>query len=336
MSRAKDLKGREKAAILLVALGGSAVAGVYKFMDDSTIELLTLEIANMRRVNQETKLDVLKEAQETIMAREFMTQGGVDYARKLLEQALGVEKAQDILRRITASLQVRPFDFVRHTDPQQLLSFIQNEHPQTIALILSYLSPDQAALVMGGLPPALQWDVARRIARMDRITPEVLREVERVLERKLSTVMGQDFTSAGGVDAVVNIINLVDRGTERNIIEAMEEQDPELAEEIKKRLFMFDDIIGLDDRSLQRVLREVDLKDLGLALKGASEELRVKFFRNMSKRAADMLKEDMDYMGPVKVRMVEEAQQKIVNVIRALEEAGEIVIARGGEGELLV
>ncbi len=336
MSRAKDLKGREKAAVLLVALGGSAVAGVYKFMDDSTIELLTLEIANMRRVNQETKLDVLKEAQETIMAREFMTQGGVDYARKLLEQALGVEKAQDILRRITASLQVRPFDFVRHTDPQQLLSFIQNEHPQTISLILSYLSPDQAALVMGGLPPALQWDVARRIARMDRITPEVLREVERVLERKLSTVMGQDFTSAGGVDAVVNIINLVDRGTERNIIEAMEEQDPELAEEIKKRLFMFDDIIGLDDRSLQRVLREVDLKDLGLALKGASEELRVKFFRNMSKRAADMLKEDMDYMGPVKVRMVEEAQQKIVNVIRALEEAGEIVIARGGEGELLV
>ncbi len=336
MSRAKDLKGREKAAILLVALGGSAVAGVYKFMDDSTIELLTLEIANMRRVNQETKLDVLKEAQETIMAREFMTQGGVDYARKLLEQALGVEKAQDILRRITASLQVRPFDFVRHTDPQQLLSFIQNEHPQTISLILSYLSPDQAALVMGGLPPALQWDVARRIARMDRITPEVLREVERVLERKLSTVMGQDFTSAGGVDAVVNIINLVDRGTERNIIEAMEEQDPELAEEIKKRLFMFDDIIGLDDRSLQRVLREVDLKDLGLALKGASEELRVKFFRNMSKRAADMLKEDMDYMGPVKVRMVEEAQQKIVNVIRALEEAGEIVIARGGEEELLV
>ena len=290
----------------------------------------------MRRVNQETKLDVLKEAQETIMAREFMTQGGVDYARKLLEQALGVEKAQDILRRITASLQVRPFDFVRHTDPQQLLSFIQNEHPQTISLILSYLSPDQAALVMGGLPPALQWDVARRIARMDRITPEVLREVERVLERKLSTVMGQDFTSAGGVDAVVNIINLVDRGTERNIIEAMEEQDPELAEEIKKRLFMFDDIIGLDDRSLQRVLREVDLKDLGLALKGASEELRVKFFRNMSKRAADMLKEDMDYMGPVKVRMVEEAQQKIVNVIRALEEAGEIVIARGGEEELLV
>jgi flagellar motor switch protein FliG len=225
---------------------------------------------------------------------------------------------------------------VRHTDPQQLLSFIQNEHPQTIALILSYLSPEQSALVLGGLPPSSQWDVARRIAKMDRITPEVLREVERVLERKLSTVMGQDFTIAGGIDAVVNLINRVDRGTERNIIEALEEQDPELAEEIKKRLFMFDDIGGMDDRSLQRVLREIDLKDLGLALKGASEDLRQKFFKNMSKRAADMLKEDMEFMGPVRVRMVEEAQQKIVNVVRSLEEAGEIVIARSGEEELVV
>jgi flagellar motor switch protein FliG len=336
MSKAHDLKGREKAAILLVTLGPDAVAKAYHHIDDTTIELLTLEIANLRKVTPDLKLDVLKEAQEMIMAHEFMTQGGVDYARKLLEQALGAEKAQDILRRITASLQVRPFDFVRHTDPQQLLSFIQNEHPQTIALILSYLAPEQSALVLGGLPPAAQWDVTRRIAKMDRITPEVLREVERVLERKLSTVMGQDFTIAGGIDAVVNLINRVDRGTERNIIEALEEQDPELAEEIKKRLFMFDDIGGMDDRSLQRVLREVDLKDLGLALKGASEDLRQKFFKNMSKRAADMLKEDMDFMGPVRVRMVEEAQQKIVNVVRALEEAGEIVIARSGEEELVV
>ena len=337
MSKAsKDLKGREKAAILMVALGPEAVARAYRYIDDTTIELLTLEIANLRKVTPDVKLDVLKEAQELIMAHEFMTQGGVEYARKLLEQALGSEKAQDILRRITASLQVRPFDFVRHTDPQQLLSFIQNEHPQTIALILSYLAPEQSALVLGGLAPAAQWDVARRIAKMDRITPEVLREVERVLELKLSTVMGQDFTIAGGIDAVVNLINRVDRGTERNIIESLEEQDPELAEEIKKRLFMFDDIGGIDDRSLQRVLREVDLKDLGLALKGASEDLRQKFFKNMSKRAADMLKEDMDFMGPVRVRMVEEAQQKIVNVVRALEEAGEIVIARGGEEEIVV
>jgi len=333
---AKDLRGREKAAILLVTLGPEVSSQVYKHLDEATIELLTLEIANMRKITPETKVAVLKEAQEIIMAHEFMTQGGVDYARKLLEQALGPERAQDILRRITASLQVRPFDFVKHTDPQQLLSFIQGEHPQTIALILSYLSPEQGATVLGGLPPSMQWDVARRIARMDRITPEVLREVERVLERKLSTVMGQDFTIAGGVDAVVGIINRVDRGTERNIIEALEEQDPELAEEIKKRLFVFEDIMGMDDRSLQRVLREVDMKDLSLALKGATEELRVKFFRNMSKRAAEMLKEDMDYMGPVRVKDVEESQQKVVNVIRALEDVGEIVISRGGEEDLVV
>lgn len=336
MNKVKDMNGREKAAVLMVALGPEAVSKAYRHIDDTTIELLTLEIANMRKVAPDVKLGVLKEAQELIMAREFMSQGGVDYARKLLEQALGTERAQDILRRITASLQVRPFDFVRHTDPQQLLSFIQNEHPQTIALILSYLSSEQAALVLGGLAPAAQWDVTRRIAKMDRITPEVLREVERVLERKLSSIMGQDFTIAGGLDAVVNLINRVDRGTERNIIEALEEQDPELAEEIKKRLFMFDDLGSMDDRSLQRVLREIDLKDLGLALKGASEDLRVKFFKNMSKRAADMLKEDMDFMGPVRVRMVEEAQQKIVNAVRALEEAGEIAIGRGGEEELIV
>jgi flagellar motor switch protein FliG len=336
MSKNRDLKGREKAAILMVTLGPEAVARAYKHIDDTTIELLTLEIANLRRVTPDVKLEVLKEAQEMIMAHEFMTQGGVEYARKLLEQALGPEKAQDILRRITASLQVRPFDFVKHTDPQQLLSFIQNEHPQTIALILSYLSPEQSAQILGGLPPSAQWDVTRRIAKMDRITPEVLREVERVLERKLSTIMGQDFTIAGGIDAVVNLINRVDRGTERNIIEALEEQDPELAEEIKKRLFMFDDIGSMDDRSLQRVLRDVDMKDLGLALKGASEDLRSKFFKNMSKRAADMLREDMEFMGPVRVRMVEEAQQKIVNAVRQLEEAGEIVIARGGEEELVV
>jgi flagellar motor switch protein FliG len=225
---------------------------------------------------------------------------------------------------------------MRHTDPQQVLSFIQGEHPQTIALILSYLDAGQASLIISGLPAVMQAEVAKRIARMDRITPEVLREVERVLERKLSTVMGQDFTLAGGIDAVVALINSADRTPERNIMEYLEENDPELAEEIKKRLFVFEDIIRLDDRSLQRVLREVDMKELGLALKGATEELRAKFFKNMSKRAAEMLQEDMDYMGPVRVKDVEESQQKVVNVVRSLEEAGEIVIAAGGEDELVV
>jgi flagellar motor switch protein FliG len=332
----KGLTGKERAAILMVALGNEVAANIYTKLDDSTIEIVTLEIANLRKVTPEMRLEVLKEAQEMLLAREYMSRGGVDYARDILERALGPERAQSLLSRITASLQVRPFDFMRHTDPQQLLGFIQGEHPQTIALILSYLEPEQAALVIGGLAASLQAEVAKRIARMDRITPEVLREVERVLERKLSTVMGQDFTLAGGIDAIVNIINNADRATERNIMEHLEENDPELAEEIKRRLFVFEDISKMDDRSLQRVLREVEMKELGLALKGATEELRSKFFRNMSKRAAEMLKEDMDYMGPVRVRDVEESQQKVVNVVRALEDTGEIIISRGGEEELVV
>lgn len=330
------VSSREKIAVLMVSLGNEVAAEVYKKLDDPTIELITLEIANLRKVSPEIKLQVLKDAQEVLMAREFMARGGVDYARDVLERALGPERAQNLLARITASLQVRPFDFMRHTDAQQILSFIQGEHPQTIALILSYLDPSQAAMILSGLSPNLQAEVAKRIARMDRITPEVLREVERVLERKLSTVMGQDFTMAGGIDAVVSLINSADRTTERNIMEYLEENDPELAEEIKKRLFVFEDILRLDDRALQRIMREVDMKDLSLALKGATEELKAKFFKNMSKRAAEMLKEDMDYMGPVRVKDVEEAQQKVVNVVRGLEEQGEIVIATGGEDELVV
>ena len=331
-----SISSREKIAVLMVALGNDIAAEVYKKLDDTAIELITLEVANLRKVTPELKLEVLKEAQEILMAREFMARGGVDYARDVLERALGPERAQNLLARITASLQVRPFDFMRHTDPQQVLGFIQGEHPQTIALILSYLEAPQAAMILSGLPAIMQAEVAKRIARMDRITPEVLREVERVLERKLSTVMGQDFTMAGGIDAVVAIVNSADRTTERNIMEHLEENDPELAEEIKKRLFVFEDIIRLDDRSLQRVLREVDMKELGLALKGATEELRTKFFKNMSKRAAEMLQEDMDYMGPVRVKDVEESQQKVVNIVRGLEEQGEIVIASGGEDELVV
>ncbi|WP_303883289.1 flagellar motor switch protein FliG [Acetomicrobium mobile] len=334
--RGKGLKGREKSAVLLVSLGPDVASRVYKNLDESTIEMLTMEIAGLRKIPSNQREEVLREAQELLLAKEYMTQGGVDYAKQLLESALGPERAQDILRRITASLQVRPFDFIRQTDPQQILAFVQNEHPQTIALIVSYMEPKQAAQVMGGLPPKLQAEVAKRIATMERVTPDVLREVERVLERKVSTILSQDFTIAGGIDALVAIVNNADRATERNIMERLEEEDPELAEEVKKRLFVFEDILGMDDRSLQRVLRDVDMKDVALALKGASEALREKFFKNMSKRAAEMLKEDMEYMGPVRVRDVEEAQQKIVNVIRALEDAGEIVIARGGEEELIV
>jgi len=279
---------------------------------------------------------VLMEFQELMMAQEFITNGGIEYAREVLERALGTQKSIDIVNRLTSSLQVRPFDFIRRTDPSHLLNFIQGEHPQTIALILAYLDPQKAASILSALRHEIQADVAKRIAIMDRTSPDVLREVERVLERKLSTLASEDYASAGGIDSIVEVLNNVDRGTEKIIIEALEEDDPELAEEIKKRMFVFEDIVLLDDRSIQKVLREVDQNDLGKALKGVDTEVQEKIFKNMSKRAASLLKEDMDFMGPLRLRDVEESQQKVVNIIRKLEESGEIVVARGGEEELVM
>ena len=238
--------------------------------------------------------------------------------------------------KLTASLQVRPFEFVRKTDPSQLLNFIQDEHPQTIAMILSYLAPGQSALVLGALPPEKQADVAKRIALMDRTSPDVIKEVERVLERKLASLANQDYTIVGGIDSIVSILNSVDRSTEKHIMESLEIDEPELADEIRKKMFVFEDILLLDDRAIQRVLRDVDNNDLAVALKGSNDEVQGAIFKNLSKRLASMIKEDMDFMGPVRMKDVEEAQQKIVGVIRRLEDAGEIVISRGGGDEIIV
>ena len=222
------------------------------------------------------------------------------------------------------------------SDPAQVLNFIQDEHPQTIALILAYLSPHQASAILSELPQDKQADVAARIATMDSTSPEIVKEVERILEKKLSTMVSSDFTEAGGIETIVDILLSVDRGTEKHIIETLEIRDGELAEEIKKRMFVFEDIVTLDNRAIQRFLREVDNADLALALKGSSEEVSSVIFANMSKRLQDMIKEDMEFMGPVRLRDVEEAQQRIVNIIRRLEDAGEIVIARGGGDEIIV
>jgi flagellar motor switch protein FliG len=331
----RGMKGRRKAAVLLVLLGPEAAAQVYRHLDEATIEMLTLEIAAVRRVDPEEREAVLKEVKEILMAKEFLGRGGVAYARELLEQSMGREKAEELLRKLTSSLQTKPFDFLRASDPVQLFSFLQGEHPQMIALILSFLPADRAATVLGGLPPEAQADVALRIANMDRVTPEVLRETEKVLEKKMSAVMGADFSLAGGVDAVVQILNKSGRKTEKNNLEILDERDPELAEEIRKKLFTFEDILRIDDRSLQKALRDVDGKEMALALKGVSENLKEKFFRNMSSRAVEMLKEEMELLGPVRLRDVEEAQQKIVNRIRSLEEAGEILFTGGGEDVVL-
>ena len=297
---------------------------------------MTFEIARLDKVDADEKDKVLLEFQEMMMAQGFILTGGIDYARDVLERALGSQKAVDIINRLTSSLQVRPFDFIRRTDPTHLVNFIQGEHPQTIALILAFLDSNKAAQNLGSLQHEVQADVAKRIALMQRTSPDILREVERVLERKLSTMASDDYTTAGGVDAIVDILNSVDRSTEKAIIEQLEEDDPELAEEIKRRMFVFEDIVLLDDRSIQKVLREVDGQELAKALKAVDAEVQDKIFRNMSKRAASMLREDMDFMGPIRVKDVDEAQQKIVNIIRKLEEAGEIVVARAGEDQLVV
>ncbi len=336
VSKKQQLTGRQKAAIFLVSLGSDTSAEVFKHLREDEIEQLTFEIARLDKVEPEDRDNVLQEFQEMMMAQDFIENGGIDYARDVLERALGTQKAIDIVNRLTSSLQVRPFDFIRRTDPSHLLNFIQGEHPQTIALILAYLDPQKGAQILSGLNHQVQADVARRIAQMDRTSPDVLREVERVLERKLSTLASEDFTSAGGIDSIVEVLNNVDRGTEKIIIEALEEEDPELAEEIKKRMFVFEDIVLLDDRSIQKVLREVDTQDLAKALKGVDAEVQEKIFRNMSKRAASLLREDMDFMGPIRLRDVEESQQKIVNIIRKLEDAGDIIVARAGEEELVV
>ena len=332
----KNLTGRQKAAIFLVTLGSEISSEIFKHLRDDEIEALTFEIARLDTVEPEERDKVLMEFKELMMAQDFITSGGIEYARELLEKSLGSQKAVDIINRLTSSLQVRPFDFIRRTDPAHLLNFIQQEHPQTIALILAYLEPQKASVILGALPHEVQSDVARRIATMDRTSPEVLREVERVLEKKLSTLSSEDYTAAGGVENIVEILNLVDRSTEKIIIEALEEDDPELAEEIKKRMFVFEDIVLLDDRAIQKVLREVDTSELGKALRGVEAEVQDKIFRNMSKRASQLLKEEMDYMGPVRLKDVEETQQKIVSIIRKLEDQGEIVVARSGEDEMVV
>ncbi|MBI9105130.1 MAG: flagellar motor switch protein FliG [Spirochaetales bacterium] len=332
----KDLTGRQKAAIFLVTLGSEISSEIFKHLRDDEIEALTFEIARLDTIESEERDRVLMEFKELMMAQDFITSGGIEYARELLEKSLGSQKAVDIINRLTSSLQVRPFDFIRRTDPAHLLNFIQQEHPQTIALILAYLEPQKASVILGALPHEVQSDVARRIATMDRTSPEVLREVERVLEKKLSTLSSEDYTAAGGVENIVEILNLVDRSTEKIIIEALEEDDPELAEEIKKRMFVFEDIVLLDDRAIQKVLREVDTSELGKALRGVETEVQDKIFRNMSKRASQLLKEEMEYMGPVRLKDVEETQQKIVSIIRKLEDQGEIVVARSGEDEMVV
>ena len=337
MPKDDKFNGVQKAAILFITLGPEASAAIIKKLPEREIQKVTYEIANLTAVKSEHKFGVLKEFIEMNKAKDYMLEGGFEYARDLLGKALGPQRAKEILDKVTEETeQFRPFAIARKADAHQLLNVINNEHPQTIALILCYLQAEKAGQILSALPEELQSDVAFRIATMSNTSPMVIKEIEKVLNNKLSSVLRSDVTSLGGVDTIVEILNQVDRTTEKNITEGLERENPELAEKIKSSMFVFEDIVMMDDVSIQRILRDVDTKDLALALKGSSEEVANCIFKNQSKRASASLKEDIEFLGPVRLVDVEKAQQQIVSIIRRLEDAGEIVISRGGEDAIIV
>jgi len=337
VAKSEKLTGIQKAAILFITLGPDASSGIIKKLPEKDIQKITYEIANIVSVKADQRQSILDEFMEMNKAKDFLLEGGVDYARNLLSKALGTSRAKEILDKVMEETQqYRPFSIARKADAHQLLNVISNEHPQTIALIMCYMQPDKAAQIMSALPLDLQSEVSYRIATMSSISPMVIKEIEKVLNGKLSSVIRTDSTVVGGIESLVDILNQVDRTTEKNITEGLEREDAELAEKIKESMFVFEDIITLDDVSIQRILREIDTKDLSLALKGCSEEVANSIFKNQSKRAAASLKEDMEFLGPVRLMDVEKAQQKIVGILRRLDEAGEIVLSRGGEDAIIV
>jgi len=331
------LKGTTKAAILLLAMSDESAARVLTLLPADVVEEVTRKIASLDLVDQATRGKVIDEFYHLALARQYAETGGLGYAKVLLEKALPPGEASRILEQISAQVYQHPFSFLAKADGENLLTFIQEEHPQTIALILSYLSATKASEILTGLPHAKQLEVVTRVANMEQTNPEVIKEVERGLELRLSGIVSQTFEKVGGIEAVAEMLNLADRATEKGILEALESEDPDLVEQIRRLMFVFEDILLVNDKGIQAVLKEVDNDELALALKTASPELKEKVFKNMSERAAQLIKEDMEYMGPVRVSDVEGAQQKIVDVVRRLEDAGEIIISgRGGEKELIV
>lgn len=327
-----ELTSLEKAAIILIALGKEISSQILRHMSDKEIERLSTEIVRVENIDSKTEMAVLKEFYALLRASEYVSEGGMDYAREVLESSVGKNRSDDILKRIQGTLNPSGFSLLKDVDPMHLLEFIRNEHPQTIALILSQLNPAQASQVLGQLPEDVQTDVAMRIATMEKISPEVIREIESVLDVHLKEVISGNLSASGGIKAVASILNLVDRSTEKSILGNMEMENPELTANIKNLMFVFEDLLILDDRGIQLILKEVDTKELSIALKAASEELKEKVFKNTSSRVEEMIKEEMDYAGPLRLSIVEEAQQRIVEIVRRLEEEQQIVIVRGGEG----
>jgi flagellar motor switch protein FliG len=333
----EELSPTQKAAIALVAFGTEVSSLVLKTLNEEELEKLTVEIANLREVPPDIEEKVIAECHDIFMARQYVSKGGVDFAKEILEKAVGSRRALDILNRLESSLRTSGFNLLKNIDPKHLVNFIQNEHPQTISLILTQLMPHQAAAVLAELPPELQSEVALRVASMEKISPEVLKEVESTLESHFQNTGGRDLSVSGGAKTIAEILNLIESAAEKNILKAIETENPDLAAEIKNMMFVFDDLVLLDDRSVQRLLKEVESKDLAISLKAASEEVKNKIFANVSERVAVLIKEEMEFMGPMRLSDVESAQQRIVETIRRLEEEGQIVVAgRGGKEDIVV
>ena len=337
-TRDSSLTGLQKAAVLLVAIGEERAGEIFRQLGDAEVEALSLEIAKARKVPTETCREIINEAVETVLAEDYIAEGGVEYARNVLERSLGSVRAEEIIGRLAATIERRPFEFLRRTPAEQIHVFLRAESPQTIALVVANLHTSLAAQVLSLLDPSDQAEVARRVATMAETRPEVVAEVESVMRGKLSSVVGQEYGAAvGGVKSLADILNNADRTTERNVLDELAKTNGELAEEIRLLLFTFEDVVKLDDRSIQMILKEVDQKDLAIALRGVPEEVRTRIFSNMSERGAELLKEEIDFQPPQRRRIIEEAQGRIVGIVRRLEEAGAIVISRGagGEDELL-
>ncbi len=337
MAPALSSAGVRKAAITLIQLGSDKAAAVLSHLSDAEVEEISAEIARLDSIGEAEIDEVMSELRELVTARVNIAQGGLAYARNLLEQSLGADRAAEIIERLQAAAVQLPFQFLHRADPTQLRSFIADEHPQVIALILAHMTPEKASLVISGLPAEQQTEVAHRIAVMDRTSPEIVRTLEASLERKLSSVLQPaEMSRVGGVDPLVSIINRSDRLTERAIVEGLESLDAQLADEVRSRMFMFEDIVNLEDRSVQLVVRQVDTGELALALKGVSEAVRAKITSNLSERAAETLLEEVDLLGAVRLTQVEEAQQSVIRTIRQLEEQGQIMVRRGNDDELVL
>ena len=331
----QELTAMQKAAIVITSIGAENAAHVYKRLSDEEVEKLTFEVSSLPYMDINQVDAVLNEFYELCLTQKVITEGGIDYARQVLEKAYGPEMAQKLMEKVSKSMQTKAFEFVRKSDYKNLLAIIQNEHPQTIALVLSYVNSEQASAVLQELPREKRVEVVERIAKMESASPETVKAIESTLERKFAAVVSMDLTEVGGINYVADVLNKVDRGTEKYIFDELSARDPALVEEIKKKMFVFEDILSLDSMSIQRFIRDVETKDLAIAIKGSNSEVAATLYANMPQRMQESIQQEIEYLHNVRMRDVDEAQQRIVGIIRHLEEEGELVIGKGGEDEII-